>query len=254
MDQTITIAEEAMQPKTHLTGKVLKTTIAGAILDIGQKVPGVIHISQLSKDTVNRVEDKLQTGQTVDVWVRKSHEDRIELTMIQPLALEWKDIKPDLIVKGKVSRLESYGAFIDIGAEKPGMVHVSEMSHDYVKSPSEVLKVGEEIEAKVLDVDRRKKQIRLSIKAILPEPEEVLKEVSQSEAPKRSGKNRKKPEEIVEEPEPSEPELTAFQIAFQKAQERSGSKTDKTRKNKSGASEEQEELLQRTLKTRITNG
>ena len=145
--------------------------------------------------------------------------------MVEPLTLEWRELKPDMIVKGKVSRLETYGAFVEIGAERPGLVHVSEISHDYVKNPSEVLKEGDEVEAKILDVDRRKKQIRLSIKAVLPKPEEVVAEVKKSEPRKgRSSKKGKKQEEIVEEPESKEPELTAFQIAFQKAQVRADDK------------------------------
>jgi small subunit ribosomal protein S1 len=87
METTNAAPESALQPKAHLTGKVIKTTIAGAIVDIGQKVPGVIHISQLKKDSVNRVEDVVQVGQTIDVWVRRAHEDRIVLTMVEPLLL-----------------------------------------------------------------------------------------------------------------------------------------------------------------------
>ncbi|HLO17628.1 MAG TPA: S1 RNA-binding domain-containing protein, partial [Anaerolineales bacterium] len=134
------------EPKTKLSGKVLKTTLAGALVDVGQNIPGVIHISQLSQDPVNKVEDVIKEGQTVDVWVRRVKKDRIELTMIQPLALEWKEIEPDMVVKGKVVRLEPYGAFVDIGAERPGMVHVSELAHGYVKTPSEIVKEGDEVE------------------------------------------------------------------------------------------------------------
>ena len=129
-----------LEPKTKLSGKILKTTLAGALIDVGQNIPGVIHISQLSKDAVNKVEDVVKEGQTVDVWVRRVKKDRIELTMIQPLALEWREIEPDMVVKGKIVRLEAYGAFVDIGAERPGMVHVSELTHGYVKTPSEVVK------------------------------------------------------------------------------------------------------------------
>ena len=213
--ETINAApESALQPKVRLTGKVIKTTIAGVIVDIGQKVPGVIHISQLQKDPVNRVEEIVQVGQEVSVWVRRVHDDRVELTMIEPLTLEWRELKPDMVVKGKVSRLEAYGAFVEIGAERPGLVHVSEISHDYVKNPSEVLKEGDEVEAKILDVDRRKKQIRLSIKAAMPKPEEVVAEVMTAEQPRkgRNPKKGKKQEEFFEEPESKEPELTAFQI------------------------------------------
>jgi small subunit ribosomal protein S1 len=246
METTNAAPENALQPKAHLTGKVIKTTIAGAIVDIGQKVPGVIHISQLQKDPVNRVEDVIQVGQTIDIWVRRAHDDRIELTMVEPLMLEWREMKPDMLVKGKVERLETYGAFIAIGAERPGLVHVSEISHDYVKNPSEVLKVGDDVEAKILDVDRRKKQIRLSIKAALPKPEEVLVEVNKPEPRKGHSRKSKKQEEPVEEPVSKEPELTAFQIAFQKAEERASKRT-KVKKAKVDTTREQEEIFNRTL-------
>jgi small subunit ribosomal protein S1 len=256
METTNAAPDSALQPKVHLTGKVIKTTIAGAIVDIGQKVPGVIHISQIKKEPINRVEDVLQVGQTVDVWVRRAHEDRVELTMVEPMMLEWRELKPDMVVKGKVSRLEAYGAFVDIGAERPGLVHVSEISHDYVKNPAEVLKEGDEVEAKILDVDRRKKQIRLSIKANLPKPEEVLAEANKAEATRdrgHGGKRGKKAENAADEPESKEPELTAFQIAFQKAQDRA-TKQEKAKKAKAATSQEQEEIFNRTLENRLPTG
>jgi small subunit ribosomal protein S1 len=257
MDTTNAAPESALQPKAHLTGKVIKTTIAGAIVDIGQKIPGVIHISQIKKDPVNRVEDVLQVGQTVDVWVRRAHDDRVELTMVEPLSLEWRELKPDMVVKGKVSRLETYGAFVDIGAERPGLVHVSEISHDYVKNPSEVLKEGDEVEAKILDIDRRKKQIRLSIKATQAKPEEVLAEVNKAEPRKErgggKGKKGKKQEDFSDEQESREPELTAFQIAFQKAEERA-KKQAKAKKSKAITTQEQEEIFNRTLENRLPTG
>ncbi len=250
-----TAPESALKPKDHLTGKVIKTTIAGAILDIGQKVPGVVHISQLQKEPVNRVEDVVQPGQTVDVWVRRVRDDRIELTMIEPLGLEWNEIKENMIVRGKVARLETYGAFVDIGAERPGLVHISEISHDYIKSPAEVLKEGDEVEAKVLEVNRKKKQIRLSIKAATPKPEEIMAEVNKGERKGKGRKGKKQADERQEEePVEREPELTAFQIAFQKAQERANKKpTVKAKKDKSAAMSEREEIFDRTLKNRITD-
>ncbi len=246
--------ETVLEPKTKLTGKVIKTTLAGAIVDVGQSLPGVVHISQLSKDAVNKVEDVVKEGQMVDVWVRRAKKDRIELTMIEPLALEWKEIEPDMVVKGKVVRLESYGAFVEIGAERPGMIHVSELAHGYVKTPSEIVKEGDEVEAKVLDVNRKKKQIKLSIKALEPEIEEFKPAKKET---RKSGKpgSRKEAAEVVQTEEPKEPELTAMQIAWQEALNRSGDSKDfKLRKNKSGASQEQEELLNRTLEKRLPTG
>jgi ribosomal protein S1 len=247
-------AAVTLEPKTKLSGKVLKTTLAGALVDVGQTIPGVIHISQLSTEPVNKVEDVVKEGQTVEVWVRRVKKDRIELTMVQPLALEWKEIEPDMVVKGKVVRLESYGAFVDIGAERPGMVHVSELAHGYVKTPGEIVKEGDEVEAKVLDVNRKKKQIKLSMKALEPEIEEFK---PAKEEKKKSGKRgpRRDMEEAVEHEERKEPELTVMQIAWQEALNKAnGDKGFKVKRSKSGVSQEQEDLLNRTLKKRLPTG
>src|SRR6185369_6758925 len=103
-----------LEPKTKLSGKVLKTTLAGALVDVGQPLPGVIHISQLSTEPINKVEDVVKEGQTVDVWVRRVKKDRIELTMVQPLALEWKGIAPELVVTAKGASLAANGASANI--------------------------------------------------------------------------------------------------------------------------------------------
>lgn len=245
-----------LNPKTKLSGKVIKTTLAGALIDVGQPIPGVLHISQIQKDPVNKVEDVIKEGQTVDVWVRKVRKDRVELTMIEPLMYEWKDLQPEMVVKGKVVRLETYGAFVDIGAERPGMIHISELAQGYVKNAGDVVKEGQEIEAAILNVDRKKRQIRLSMKALQPE---IVKE-EEKEKParenKRGGKKGKKVEtvEMTVEEKSIEPELTGMQIAWQTAQDRA--KHDKDRKTKriKSASTEQEELLSRTLKKRLPTG
>ena len=211
----------ALEPKTKLSGKILKTTLAGALVDIGQSVPGVIHISQLQQEAVNKVEDVVKEGQTVEVWVRRVKKDRIELTMIEPLGFEWKEIVPDMIVKGKVVRIETYGAFVDFGAERPGLIHVSELTRGYVKTASEVVKEGEEIEAKVLDVDRRKRQIRLSMKALQPEvveeakPEREERKRTPGSGDKRKGKGKKEEDFQMEVEVPTEPQFTAMQMAWQ---------------------------------------
>ena len=250
----------AIEPKTKLSGKVVKTTLAGALVDVGNVLPGVIHISQLQKDAVNKVEDVVKEGQTVDVWVRRVKKDRIELTMIEPLGLEWREIHPDMVVKGKVVRIETYGAFVDIGAERPGLVHVSELTRGYVKTPNEVVKEGDEVEAKVLDVDRRKRQIRLSMKAILPELAEEEKPEREERKERSGGKRRgkKQQEEVYEleaEPVSSEPEMTAMQIAWMQAQSRAKSRSQQQKaKRKSGPSQESEDIFNRTLEKRLPTG
>ncbi len=245
---------QTLEPKTKLSGKILKTTLAGALVDVGQNIPGVIHISQLSKDSINKVEDVVKEGQIVDVWVRRVKKDRIELTMIQPLALEWKEIEPDMVVKGKVVRLETYGAFVDIGAERPGMVHVSELTHGFVKTPSEVVKEGDEVEAKVLDVNRKKKQIKLSIKALEPVIEEFKPAKKENKKGNKHGTKKETSDADVQE-EAKEPELTAMQIAWQEALNKANAdKAYKVKRVKSGLSQEQEDLLNRTLEKRLPTG
>ncbi len=258
MDTVTDIAQEgAIKPKEHFLGKITKTMLAGAIVDIGQNLPGVVHISQLRAEPVNRVEDVVQAGQMVDVWVRRVRDDRIELTMIEPLALEWREIKTDMIVKGKVARLESYGAFVDIGAERPGLVHVSEIAYGFVKTPSEILHEGDEVEAKVLEVNRRKKQIRLSIKAAQPKPEDAPAE-AKTEPKKRRGKKGKssKKEAVAAETQTSAPEPTAMEIAWQEAMARVESKNAARNKKSKipAASKEQEDILSRTLENRLPTG
>ena len=249
-------SEETLEPKTKLSGKIVKTTLAGALVDIGKNTPGVIHISQLSTEPVNKVEDVVKEGQTVEVWVRRVKKDRIELTMIEPLLLEWKEIEPDMVVKGRVIRLETYGAFVDIGAERPGMVHVSELTHGFVKTPGEVVKEGDEVEAKVLDVNRKKKQIKLSIKALEPE----IKEFKPAKKEEKKGRlkrgHKKEAGEVEVQPEEAkEPELTAMQIAWKEALNKANhDKAYKVKRVKSGSSQEREDMLSRTLEKRLPTG
>ncbi len=258
MTETIdTAPATALEPKTKLSGKVVKTTLAGALVDVGGELPGVLHISQIQKDPVNKVEDVLKPGQSVDVWVRRVRKDRVELTMIEPLGMEWSEIKPEMVVKGKVVRLETYGAFVDFGAERPGMVHVSEMTRGYVKTPGEIVKEGEEVEAVVLEVNRKKKQIRLSMKALLPETVEEEKPVREREPRRGKGKRSRKQEETREveaEAAPKEPELTAMQIAWQMAMERAGVKEKPVKVKSIKTSSEREEILHRTLEKRLPTG
>lgn len=234
---------EDIKRKQHFEGKVIKTTLAGAIMDIGLPVPGVVHISQLQKDPVNRVEDVVQVGQTVDVWVRRVYpsKERIELTMVKPLDLEWREIKKDMVLKGKVSRIESFGVFVDIGAERPGLVHISELTHDYIKNPNDVVKDGDEVEVKVLGVNRQKKQIKLSMKALEERPIKLPKAEEKKES--------REPKEAAE-PEKDQPVPTAMEMALREAMERSKQRKDDNAgiKNKKKATKDElERILARTL-------
>ncbi len=170
-----------LRPKMEITGVVKRVELQGAIVDLGMKQPGLLHISQLSTKGVKNVSDVVKEGDTITAYVmdvdKKS--GRVDLTLIKPSAVTWDEIKVDQNLRGTVVRLENFGAFVDIGAERPGLVHVSELTTGYVNNPGDVVKVGDEIEVKVIGVNRRKKQIDLSVKAL--EMQVAKQEVEQDE-------------------------------------------------------------------------
>ncbi len=203
---------EDLEPKMKVMGKVLKTSLAGAIVDVGVGVPGVVHISKIQKESVTRVSDVLKEGQEVEVWIQRVDPEtkKIELTMLEPSGIDWQEIHPDMELVGKVTRIEKYGVFVDIEAERPGLVHISEMAHGYVRTPTDIVQKGDEVNVKVLKVNKRKKQIKLSMKA-LEEPPLSSFEIEEDNDEKR------------------EVTPTAFEAAIRKAME--SSSADKELKN-----------------------
>ncbi len=244
-----------LKNKMYFRGKVLKTSLAGALVDIGMETPGMVHISQLQKNPVNRVEEVVHEGDEVDVWVRRvsPKKGRIELTMIKPLGLEWNEIKKDMVLTGKVVRLEKFGVFVDIGAERPGLVHISEMTHDFIRTPGDMVKEGDEIEVKVLDVIKPKKQIKLSMKALQEKPQEPIKATIEKMDKREQEKEKEKEttEEVKDVPIP-----TAMEVALREAMDRKGVENvdavvgKKKKRKASETNPELETIYSRTLKTR----
>jgi ribosomal protein S1 len=217
---------EDLQRKQKLTGTVKKVELFGAFVDVGVGRDGLVHISALRKQPVNKVEDVVKEGDEVTVWVRRvdTQAGRIDLTMIEPTALDWDDIRPGMVMTGKVVKIERFGAFVELGAERPGLIHISELATYRVEDVTEIVKLNQEVEVKVLAVDPRKKQIKLSMKAL---------DVFEVE-----------PEEAEEAP------LTAMQIAMQRAQaqQRPNSRDAERRaRDKQRQRDDQEDILSRTL-------
>lgn len=234
-----------LKRKMKLTGTVKRVELYGAFVDVGLGSDGILHISQMGQERVNRVSDVLQEGQTVEVWVDRVNpgQNQVILTMVEPIGVEWGDLDEGQVYSGKVTRLENFGAFVDIGAEKEGLVHISELSHDYVKHPSEAVRVGDEVNVKVLNFSKRKRRINLSVKALLEKP--VV------EAPTRS---RQEPEEYYQEiEEPEDEPLTAMELAFRMAlgESHSSSRSKKSQKKQNFRQRnrsQQEDILERTLR------
>jgi len=222
---------EEITPKMQLQGTVKKIDLYGALVDIGIGRLGMLHISQLSEGHVKNVTDVLNEGDPVTVWVQEvdRKRGRVSLTMLKPPAVAWSDIAEGGVFTGTVVRVEKFGAFIDIGAERPGLVHVSELAKGYVGNPSEVVSVGDEIQAKVIGVNRRKKQIDLSVRAL----EETAKA-------------------IQIEQEETEALPTAMELALRQAMEDSGmtmpDRSDRKRSKKSRRRDEREDIFARTLR------
>lgn len=159
---------DEITPKMELQGVVKKVDLYGALVDIGIGRPALLHISQLSEGHVRNVTDVVNEGDQITAWVQEvdRQKGRVSLTMLKPSALGWNDIAVNNVYSGTVVRLEKFGAFVDIGAERPGLVHVSELAAGYVSDPSDVVAVGDSLEVKVIGVNRRKKQIDLSVRAL----------------------------------------------------------------------------------------
>ena len=213
-----------LQPKMQLQGVVKDTQLYGAVVDIGLEYDGVVHISQLAPKRVNRVTDVVQPGDTVTVWVTKvnSERGRIGLTMVEPPDVDWNELTEGTTYTGKVTRLERYGAFIDIGAERPGLLHVREMSSGYVRDPSEIVRVGDEVEVRILKLDRRRRRIDLTMMGIQ--------------------------EEFQEEDFDMEPVQTAMEFALKQARAEKRRRGRRHGKRRSPDLTEREDILERTLK------
>jgi small subunit ribosomal protein S1 len=155
-----------LQRGLKLTGKVVKVEDFGAFVNLGAPKDGLVPVGSMAKTHVNKASDVVKEGDEIIVWVTRvsRKENRIGLSMVEPPAVDWNDIRPGQIFTGKVARLEHFGAFVDIGAEREGMVHVSEMGSGYIGQPSDVVKVGEEVEVRVLEVNPKKRQIKLTMK------------------------------------------------------------------------------------------
>lgn len=179
---------ESLQAGQVLDGTVQRITDFGAFVDIGG-IDGLVHISQLSYEHVEKPSDVVEEGQKVKVKVLSVDRDneRISLSIKETLPGPWDNISEKApkgsTLDGTVRRLVSYGAFVEVFPGVEGLVHISQIAHKHIGTPHEVLSEGQEVKVKVLDVNEQDQRLSLSIKDLLEKEQE---EVTDYELPEET--------------------------------------------------------------------
>jgi small subunit ribosomal protein S1 len=193
---------------TRVKGKVRNLTAYGAFVELEEGIDGMIHVSDLSwTRKINHPSEMLKKGDEIEAEVLEIDKanQRISLSLKHLSDDPWKSIEERYkigdLVTGKVSKVASFGAFIQLADEIDGLVHISQISNDRVEKVKEVLKIGQEVSARVIKVDKTERRIGLSIKAADYTPEQIEREKENYEALK-----------------PGE-ELSSMEAAFDRAEE-----------------------------------
>ncbi|MBR1870372.1 MAG: 30S ribosomal protein S1 [Kiritimatiellae bacterium] len=158
---------------SHVSGKVRNFTTYGAFVELEEGIDGMIHVSDMSwTRKINHPSECLQKGQQVEAVVLDVNvkEQRISLGLKQAQNDPWSGIAEKYpvgaIVKGKVSKIASFGAFVELEDGVDGLVHISQISDQRIDKVKDALQVGQEVEARVVKVDRAERRIGLSIRAV----------------------------------------------------------------------------------------
>ena len=172
--------QERFPVGSKVSGKVRNFTAYGAFIELEEGIDGMIHVSDMSwTRKINHPSECLQKGQEVEAVVLDVNpkEQRISLGLKQAQTDPWSDIAAKYAVgstvKGKVSKIASFGAFIELEDGVDGLVHISQISEDRVEKVKDALAVGQEVEARVVKVDRGERRIGLSIRAMTMSDEEL---------------------------------------------------------------------------------
>ena len=163
-------------------GTVKNVTDFGAFIDIGG-ADGLLHISEMSWGRVENPKKVFKVGDTVKTFIKDINGSKIALSLKFEDENPWKDAAVKFAVgnevTGKVARMTDFGAFVELEPGVDALLHVSQISKEHIEKPSDVLKVGDEVTAKVVDFNEADKKISLSVKAMFaPELKEAAQEAS----------------------------------------------------------------------------
>ncbi|HFN1353720.1 TPA: 30S ribosomal protein S1 [Streptococcus pneumoniae] len=188
-----------------VTGKVARITSFGAFIDLGG-VDGLVHLTELSHERNVSPKSVVTVGEEIEVKILDLNEEegRVSLSLKATVPGPWDGVEQKLakgdVVEGTVKRLTDFGAFVEVLPGIDGLVHVSQISHKRIENPKEALKVGQEVQVKVLEVNADAERVSLSIKALEERPaqEEVQKEEKRAARPRRPRRQEKRDFELPE--------------------------------------------------------
>ena len=175
-----------------VTGKVARITSFGAFIDLGG-VDGLVHLTELSHERNVSPKSVVTVGEEIQVKVLDLNEEegRVSLSLKATTPGPWDGVEQKLaagdVIEGTVKRLTDFGAFVEVLPGIDGLVHISQISHKRVENPKDVLKVGQEVTVKVLEVNAADERVSLSIKALEERPaqEEGEKQEKRQQRPRR---------------------------------------------------------------------
>ena len=158
-----------IKPGDVVEGTIKNVTDFGAFIDLGG-ADGLLHISEMSWGRVENPKKVFTVGETLKVLIKEINGDKIALSLKFPEENPWLTAAEDFavgnVVKGKVARMTDFGAFVELAPGVDALLHVSQISREHVAKPSDVLSIGQEIQAKVVDFNGEDKKISLSMKAL----------------------------------------------------------------------------------------
>ena len=167
---------ERLHVNDVVEGTVKNVTDFGAFIDLGG-ADGLLHISEMSWGRVENPKKVFKVGDVVKVFVKEINDDKIALSMKFVETNPWNNAAEKYavgtVVTGKVARMTDFGAFVELAPGVDALLHVSQISREHVEKPSDVLKVGQEIEAKIVDFNEEEKKISLSVKALNDDAEDA---------------------------------------------------------------------------------
>ncbi|MCD7982381.1 MAG: 30S ribosomal protein S1 [Clostridiales bacterium] len=200
-----------------IEGTVKNLTDFGAFIDLGG-ADGLLHISEMSWGRVDNPKKIFKVGQKVRVFIKNIRDTKIALSVKFPEENPWNNASEKFaagnIVTGRVARMTDFGAFVELAPGVDALLHVSQISREHVDKPSDVLDIGQEITAKIVDFNEDARKISLSMKAIGSYVPPVREEEPVAEEPAPEETVEEEP--VVEEPvaeEPAAPETVAEEFA-----------------------------------------